>query len=432
MESFLWGVATSSHQIEGGNQWNDWWQWEAQGRVEGGARSGSATDHWNRYREDLRLAADLGLNSYRFSIEWSRLEPEFGHWSSEAMDWYESLIAECERLKLKPNLTLHHFTSPQWLAEQGGFSNPEATGFFGGFTKRVVRRLGSRVPLWCTINEPVVLALGSYVLGIMPPGVFAPDLAVRAFTQLLRSHAVAYEIIHRETTTRVGPWKDDPLQVGFAHNLLDFQADRWWHPLEFAISRMLWRIYNKAWMEGIMGRRPSVKLLNVLPEAHWPHELKGRVWADFVGVNYYTKAYVQWRPRDSGEGQTGNLPIGLSFARRREAQSDLGWAIHPKGFEKVLRWAAGYGLPLMITENGIADHTDDRRREFLEKHLSVLQKLREEGMDIQGYYHWSLLDNFEWIKGFGPRFGLYQVDYSNFNRSLRLSGEYYREWIQSQ
>ena len=419
-ESFLWGVATSSHQIEGGNQFNDWWQWEAQGHVEGGVRSGSATDHWNRVREDLRLAADLGLNSYRFSTEWSRLEPQFGQWSNEAFDWYESLLVECERLKLKPMLTLHHFTSPLWLAEQGGFSNPEATGFFGAYVKRVARRLGSRVPLWCTINEPVVLALGSYVLGIMPPGQFAPHLASQAFTQLLRSHAIAYEVIHREVKN---------VQVGFAHNLLDFQADRWWHPLEFYISRQLGRIYNDAWLEGVMGRKPQFKLKNVLPAAHWPHELKGRVWTDFIGVNYYTKAYVQWRPRDSGEGKTVDLPIGLSFARRKEAQSDLGWAIYPEGFEKTIRRVARYGLPIYVTENGIADHADDRRREFIQKHLEVMSRLRKEGMPLLGYYHWSLLDNFEWIKGFGPRFGLYHVDYSTFERKLRLSGEYFKECV---
>ena len=420
-ESFLWGVATSSHQIEGGNQWNDWWAWESQGHIEGGARSGAATDHLNRWKEDLKLAADLGLNSYRFSIEWSRIEPRQGQFSREATEWYRELIRECVRLGMTPMVTLHHFTSPLWFSELGGFSNPDSVRFFSDYVKWIAVHLGSEVKLWCTINEPVVLVLGSYLLGIMPPAVFAPDLASKAFTHLLRCHASAYQILKRELGSDV--------QVGFAHNLLYFKPDRVWSVMDRIVSMALWRIYNQAWLRGATGKRPRIGLWGVMPACEWPEELRGKVHTDFIGVNYYTKAYVRWRPKDAGDGRSKNLPIGISFARRTEPQSDLGWAFYPKGLGRIIRWTARYGLPIYITENGLADHADQWRSAYIESHLTQVAEARASGNDVRGYYHWSLLDNFEWIKGFGPRFGLYQVDYETFTRKMRLSSETLREWI---
>ncbi|MBI3543629.1 MAG: glycoside hydrolase family 1 protein, partial [Deltaproteobacteria bacterium] len=215
MTDFLWGAATSSHQIEGDNVHNDWWAWEEQGRTEGGARSGKATDHWKRFHEDLKLAADLGLNSYRFSVEWSRLEPSDGTWDESPLDWYEALVGECEKLGLLPMRTLHHFTSPKWFADRGGFTAADAPDRFAEYATRVVARLGARVPLWCTLNEPMVLVGGSYLGTFMPPGKFSPRMASQACHGLLRSHVKAYDIIHRDARfrARTGPWASRPVQV---------------------------------------------------------------------------------------------------------------------------------------------------------------------------------------------------------------------------
>jgi beta-glucosidase len=427
--SFLWGAATSSHQIEGDNFHNDWWKWEQDGHCEGGARSGKATDHWRLFREDLRLAKELGLNSYRFSVEWSRLEPSEGQWDPEALEWYRELIAECEKNGLMPMLTLHHFTSPLWFAEQGGFTNPEAPRKFLIYVEKVVEALGARVPLWCTFNEPMVLVSGTYLGKFMPPGMFSPQHASQACHQLLKSHALAYDLIHRKLTERKGPWKDHPLEVGIAHNMLDFKPDRKWHPIENLLTRIFHRFYNRAWLDAVTGRKQHFGVLGLIPYAKQVQEARGRATADFIGVNYYTKAYVQWRPRAPAQERPAELPLGIEFARRQDQVSDLGWAVYPKGFGRVLRVAASYGLPLYVTENGIADREDRLRAAYIEGHLQELEKALSEGIDIRGYYYWSLLDNFEWIKGFGPRFGLYRVEYDTFERTMTYSAQILKRWV---
>lgn len=429
--AFLWGAATSSHQIEGHNTQNDWSEWEDRGFVEGGVRSGIATDHLHRFKEDLKLAADLGLNSYRFSVEWSRIEPEQGKWDLDAIEWYSELITECERNGLMPMLTLHHFTLPRWVSEKGGFTWDEAPRHFALYVSRCIEAFGSRIPLWCTINEPMVLAMGSYIAKIMPPAEFSPQKASAACRGLLRCHVLAYDLIHAQVIERTGPWKDRPLQVGIAHNLLDFISDRPWHPLERVFTGVLRRFYNQSWLDAVTGKKQKFGIPGLVPTAPPVVEALGRKTVDFIGVNYYTKAYVQWRPRDASEGSSIDLPLGISFARRREAQSDLGWALHPRGFRRVLKFVARYALPIYVTENGIADHRDQLRSAYLLDHLREISRACEKGVDVRGYYHWSLLDNFEWIKGFAPRFGLYKVDYSTMERKRTASADFYNKIIQA-
>jgi beta-glucosidase len=426
---FLWGAATSSHQIEGQNDKNDWWEWEAQGHIEGGARSGAATDHWNRFKEDLKLARELGLNSYRFSVEWSRIEPEEGKWNSEALDWYESLIAECEKNQLLPMLTLHHFTSPLWFARKGGFASDQSPQYFSKYVTKVVQKLGPSVPLWCPINEPMVLAVGTYFGKFMPPAEFSPQKTSQACRNLLKSHVLAYDIIHGEIKNRKGPWKDYPVQVGIAHNMLDFMPDRKFHPIDLILVRILRRFYNRAWLDAVTGRKQHFGVLGLIPTPSPVKEAIGRNTADFIGINYYTKAYVQWRPKAPAHERPPELPIGVTFARRKETVSDLDWSIHPAGFYRMIRFVRKYCLPIYITENGIADREDKMRPEFLNAHIEILNRAISEGIDIRGYYHWSLLDNFEWVKGFHPRFGLYRVDYETFARTPTSSAHLYKKII---
>lgn len=415
---FLWGAATSAHQVEGGNHHNDWWAWEEKGRVEGGARSGLATDHWRRFREDLQRAKDLGLNSYRFSLEWSRIEPTEGEFQKEALEQYASIIAECERLSLIPMVTLHHFTSPKWFAEDGGFVNSRSVERFERFVNKVVSVLGARVRWWCTINEPMVLLAGTYLGKIMPPGIYAPEKVGIAFYHLLRAHVAAYETIHRLV--------ESP-QVGMAHNLLYFLPDRQWHPVEQLLTRLLHQFYNRAWLDAVMGKKARWFLPFLVPPP--PAWRLPAPRTDFIGINYYTKAYVHFRPRGGAHEQHSEVPVGLSFSRRKESASDLGWAVFPEGMKRLLEWVATYQKPILITENGIADRDDSLRENYLRSHLVVLAELIQKGVDIRGYFHWSLLDNFEWIKGFWPRFGLFEVNYENFERVLRPSARAYQSII---
>ena len=424
---FFWGVATSSHQIEGNNTKNDWWAWELAGNIEGGVRSGAATDHWRLYREDIRLAAELGVNSYRFSVEWSRIEPEEGRFDESALDWYRELIAECEKHAIVPMLTLHHFTSPLWFTEKGGFTSKSSPQKFLAFVDVVERELGAHVPLWCTFNEPMVLVAGGYLGKFMPPAKYAPELASIACKNILKAHVLAYDRLHAPAAPAAGPWKDWQRRVGLAHNMMDFLPDRAYSPPDRLLARTLHRFYNCSWLDAVCGKKQHFGILGLVPYAPQVKEALGRVTADFLGINYYTKAYVRWWPKNKSAQSLPEALVGLMFARLSEPVADNGWAIHPAGFRRVLKKAASYGLPLLVTENGIADREDAKRPEFLLAHLREIAVLLEGGMDIQGYYYWSLLDNFEWIKGFGPRFGLYKVDYENFARSPTGSAKLFRE-----
>lgn len=427
--NFLWGVATSSHQIEGHNKHNDWWAWEAEGNIDGGVRSGAATDHVHRFREDLALAKSLGVTSYRFSFEWSRFEPAQGEWKEDAVRWYSALLDECESLGLVPMATLSHFTLPKWLADKGGFSSDDSVEAFALFTRKIAQTFGSRIPLWCTINEPMVLVSGAYLGRFMPPGEHRPKLASKACHNLLKAHVLAYDILKCGIKLRTGPFKDMPLMVGFAHNMLDFKPERKLHPIERALAPIFSRVYNDAWLEAVNGEKQNFGCLGVFPKAKEVKIARGRKTYDFIGLNYYTKAYIQWRPRTQSKERDPKIPIGLSFARRKETASDLGWAIHPKGLTKMLEKLRRFSCPIFITENGIADADDALRSTYLETHIERVKLAKESGLDIRGYYHWSLIDNFEWVKGFWPRFGLFSVDYETFERKARPSAKIYASLI---
>ena len=431
MKDFLWGAATSSHQIDGNNIHSDWWDWELAGKCEGGARSGAATDHWNRCEEDIKLAASLGLNTYRFSIEWAKLEPRDGVWDKSIFPWYENLLTACEKYGLKPMATLHHFTLPKWFADLGEFTAADSPKRFNDFVVRVVQRLGSRIPLWITINEPTNLIVGKYVASFMPPAQLDPRKASLANRNLLLAHTLAYDSIHRETTHRKGPWAGDPLQVGIAHNLVDFLPLTNWNPLERLMTRVFQRYYNRAWLDAVTGQKQHFGVTGLVPYPEPVKECLGRNTVDFLGLNYYMKIYVS-AELDTNAGNVGKtLPIGIKFAVGDETQTDMGWAIHPSGLGRMLRFMHNYKLPIYITENGIADATDKLRPDYLKSHLKEVAKAIDQGIDVRGYYYWSLLDNFEWIKGFTPRFGLFEVDYQTLQRRKRESATMYQRIIEA-
>lgn len=358
-------------------------------------------------------------------MEWSRLEPEEGAFDAEAADRYEAMIAACEKNGLMPMVTLHHFTSPLWFAKQGGFSSAHAANSFGRFTAFVAKRLGARIPMWCTINEPLVLVVGTYLGKFMPPADHSPLKAALACEGLLKSHVRAYDTLHAGIPGRKGPWKIRPIEVGFAHNLLDFMPERLWHPAELLVTFFLERFYNRAWLDAVTGAPQNFGIPGFVPPSRTVPEARGRKTADFIGVNYYTKCYVRWKPRLKNPLIPAEVPINLYHAHPEEPQSDMGWAVHPKGFARVLDFVRGYGLPIYVTENGIADRDDRSREDYLLSHLEVLAAAIEKGADIRGYFHWSLLDNFEWIHGFKERFGLYHVNYDTQERVLKKSGSRY-------
>lgn len=434
---FLWGAATSSHQIDGNNVASDWWRWEQEGNIEGGESSSLACDHWNRFPEDLRLASELGLNSYRFSIEWARLEPEEGKWERSAFEWYRELLDQCEKYKLLPMATLHHFTLPEWVASRGGFTNEHTPGWFTGYVKRVVQSFGSRIPLWCTLNEPNTLAIGQYLGGYMPPAQYQPNHVTLASRNLLKCHVQGYDTIHGKMPQRQGPWREHPLMVGIAHNMIDFVPWNRGNPIEQFLTQTIRRFYNQTWPDAVTGRKQHFGIRGFLPYAPQVTTARGRRTSDFIGVNYYTKIYVCFRPFRMGSTADENAfpmsstsAVGITFSKKADPVSDVGWVIHPKGLGRMLRFLGRYRLPIYITENGIADRLDEKRADFIDSHLREVFLAQRNGIDVRGYFHWSLLDNFEWVKGFAPRFGLYEVDYLTQERRRRPSADFLTQAIQ--
>jgi beta-glucosidase len=399
---FLWGAGTSAHQVEGGTTANDWTDWEEAGRLPHADSAATACDHWDRMDEDLGWIETLGLTAYRFSVEWSRIEPAPGRWDDAALDRYAWLAAECRRRGIEPIVTLHHFTSPLWLARTGGFLDRAAAGAFEAFAGRVAARLGRDVRLWITFNEPNVLVSAGYIAGRFPPGERSLPKAMRATANVQAAHRAAYEAIHRRARPASGP-----VQVGIAIQMLEVSASRPRNLAERALASTLDAFMNDTWPRALRARG-------------------GRRWLDFLGVNYYTRARLRLAPLAA---LRGGETMELQMHGPDEPRSDLAWPIWPDGLARALRRAARHGLPLIVTENGLADAADARRPAFLRDHLAVVADALAAGIDIRGYLHWSLMDNWEWLEGYSARFGLLEVDRATLARRPRASALAYRAII---
>lgn len=388
--AFLWGAGSSAHQTEGGNR-NNWTEWEKLGRVANGEESGRAADHYHRYGEDFALAKKLGHNAHRFSIEWSRIEPEPGVIDEAAIEHYSQVIAELRRLEIEPMVTLYHYTLPVWAAKQGGWLNRKTVDDFGRFVMTAVRALGSDVTYWVTVNEPTVLTTFSYIGGLWPPQEKNWVHAWRAFHHLLAAHRLAYQIIHR----------DNPeAKVGVANSINHIVPARRGNLLDRGLVVFSSYWHNQWWLD---------------------HTYQTQ---DFIGVNYYFQQPLQFQ-------FTGVKQLFAPTIPPEAPVSDLGWWISPSGLADALHWLRRYHRPIIITENGLADAMDTRRADFIRHHTDVIRDAIRDGADIRGYFHWSLTDNFEWAYGFAPRFGLVAIDYPTQTRTVRPSAEVYRDIIQA-
>jgi beta-glucosidase len=411
-DGFLWGVATAAHQVEGDNRHNDWWRWEQQpGRIADGGRSGAAAEWWaGRAEHDLRLAAELGINAQRLSLEWSRLELVPGRYDDAAFARYRQILQTMGNLGMVRSVTLYHFTLPQWAAERGSWLNPALPGLFARFAAECVHRLGDRVEWWATMNEPMILIHMAYLGKRWPPGLGSARAGRTALANLLRAHHAAYL-----AAKRVKP----DAQVGIVFNLpiFDPATTRVWN--RAAASLQGWAL-NNLQLHALWRGKLEAPL--AFPAERLP---AGPNAADWIGLNYYGRYRVCFDV---------TCPDTLFGRHVQESVHSKGidWGeIYPYGLTRQLQLLAGQGKPLFVTENGIFDAADERRPAYLLRHLRAVHAAIRLGVDVRGYFHWTLVDNFEWAEGWTTPFGLIAVDPATQTRTLRHSAQVYAEVIRA-
>lgn len=398
-DGFLWGAATSSHQVEGDNH-NNWSEWELKNAERLAQKSetdfvynphwknfqseatnpanyisSTACDHYNRYETDFDIAQSLSHNAHRFSIEWSRIEPEEGVFDKQALEHYQKVIRALRERNIEPFVTLWHWTHPVWLEAKGGFKSKDFPRYFQRYTKKVVKTLGSEVTFWITINEPDVVASHAYLKGQWPPQEKSLFSYIQSLHRLIAAHKQAYE-----TIKKISPQK----QIGIAKHQISFEVAR-----PTFINNILKTIAHFLWNRWFLNRIAN-------------HQ-------DFIGLNHYNRNVI-----DNGFYKNPNIQ-----------QTDFGWEFFPESIYQALIELKPYKKPIYITENGIADASDTLRQQFIPRSLAAVHQAITDGADVRGYLYWSLLDNFEWDKGFWPCFGLIAIDYTTQKRTPRESAFQY-------
>lgn len=401
---FLLGCATAAHQIEGGNV-NDWSRWELQpGRIRDGSTAQTACGHYERYREDLGDLARMGHNAHRFSVEWSRVEPEEGHFDSTALAHYADVVTACRDYGMEPVVTLHHLTFPLWLADAGGPTARQAPIRFARFAAACAEAFGANVRWWITMNEPVVLARMGYQIGEWPPGRRSIYATLSALQGMMRMHAAAFHAIHTSGARR------DTL-VGVAHHVRGLRPPEQSTLLDRAATWFPNFMLNQWFLRSCAAGR-------LLPPVGIGQRLNGlRGSLDFVGLNYYTEDIVHFDYRRPADLFTRQEPMP------NRVQSTFGWAIEPDGLRRALHLVAQEtaGLPVLVCENGVADEADELRPHFIIEHLKAILRAIAENVDVRGYFYWTAWDNFEWGEGYSQRFGLIEVDRNTLIRKAKPS-----------
>ncbi len=403
--NLLLGAATAATQIEGGDENNNWARFASRNKIFDGTSPVRACDHYNRWREDIDLMADMGIEAYRFGVEWSRIEPIPGEYDESVLAHYREEIEYMISKGIRPMLTLHHFTNPLWFESIGGFTNKRSPDIFLSFAERVIDALGDLVDDYITINEPNVYATNSLFYGIWPPEQRSIFALVKAYSNFTAAHIRTYKMIHAKRR-EMGKAEDETL-VSFANHLRVFEPKNEkniLHKLSAWLSEYLFQgALTKAMMTGkclfpVMKRR-GVR--------------KGKYY-DFIGINYYSRSTVS----------------GISDGVREDSfKNDLGWEIYHEGLiELANKLNEKYNAPVFVTENGTCDNDDSFRSLFVYDQLKLISETEN---PITRYYHWSIMDNFEWREGESARFGLVHVDYETQTRTVKDSGKLYADIIKN-
>jgi beta-glucosidase len=421
--NFLWGTSTSAHQIEGNNDNNQWTLWE---NIPGNIKNGDKQDmknggvnHWNMMEQDIMLMKKIGVKSYRFSIEWSKIERVQGTFEREPMDKYKYLLDLLQKSGIEPLITLHHFTDPIWFQELGAFTKTENIRLFVNFARYVYKELlPYNIKMYCTINEPNVYANFGYLTGQFPPGKKDAKLAAIVSSNLMKTHVQVYKTLKSME-------RGNETMIGLSPNFVHFEPYRKYNPIE----RYLASIIKNAYIQNIIEYFITGKYRFHQPGIvdHMDENPAAIGALDYIGINFYFNTRVKL-----------NWDIVMPFINVNDESdpqlvtTDMGWAIYPEGLYRAIKQVAPLKVPIYITENGIADAVDTRRDMFIRRYLYALSKAIKDGYDVRGYYWWSLMDNFEWAEGFHPRFGLYEVDYETKKRTLRKGAKFFIEIVSNQ
>lgn len=434
--NFLWGAATSAYQVEGspladGAGPSIWHRFaHTPGKTANGETGDIACDHYHRYKDDVALMATLGLNAYRFSIAWSRILPQgTGQVNPGGLAFYDRLVDELLQRGIEPAVTLYHWDLPAALEDRRGWLNRDIANWFADYARIAVRALGDRVAIWATLNEPWVVVDAGYVHGVHAPGHSDLSQAPHASHNLLRAHGAGLQAIRAEGGTKAG------LVVNIEPKYP--ASDR---AEDVAATRRADAYMNRQYLDPVFHRRYPAELREVFGDA-WPEfpsadfDLISQP-IDFLGVNYYTRSVTR---HDPGAG-----PLQASRVRQSDrSHTALDWEVYPEGLTDTLLWVRQhYGdVPQYVTENGAAfddpaatdgtDVNDPPRLAYYRDHLRAAHRALAQGVDLRGYFAWSLLDNFEWAGGYAYRFGLFQVDTHSQRRIAKASARFYADVIRS-
>lgn len=406
-KGFLWGTATASHQVEGNNTNNNWYAWEEAGKTI--HKSGLAADWWGgRWREDFDRAVETGQNAHRFSVEWSRIQPTPDSWDEDALEKYRTMLRGLKERNMTALVTLHHFTDPLWVTEKGGWENDEIVLLFEKYVRKVINALKEYVNLWVTINEPNVYALSGYVTGDFPPGKKDLKLSMRVMANMIRTHAAAYRAIHE---------LQPEARVGYALHYRPMVPRLKWSPLDRLMRNIRYQGINMSFPSAIStGVMKSPVGNQNIPEA------KGT--QDYLGLNYYSVDTVWFditRPTE--------LFSNSGYPKDADMSDTNFLANIPEGIFQSIKWIERTypNLPIIITENGVEDSDDHLRPRYLVQHLHQVWRAVNFNWQVKGYFHWSLVDNFEWERGWTQRFGLWGIDLDTQKRIRRPSVDLYAE-----
>tara|TARA_B100002051_G_scaffold155025_1_gene146565 strand:+ start:1527 stop:2912 length:1386 start_codon:yes stop_codon:yes gene_type:complete len=410
-KSFIWGTATASHQVEG-NCKNNWSEFEKGLKSDGSPNikdnqiSGLACDHWNRYKEDIKLIKKLGVGHYRFSVEWSKIEPEMGKYNKEALGHYSNLIDDLLKNNIKPVITLHHFSHPIWFDKIGAFEKKENISYLVSFSERVFDKYSDRVKYWCTINEPGVVAVQGYFTGMFPPGEQNSSKTAHVFKNLLESHVQIYHALKSHIN-------GSKVKIGIVKNINQFEPWRRYHLFDWLFTIALNHIFNWSTINFLKTGKLKFRIPGLMWLTHKNLEAKNSL--DFFGLNYYSHNHIKFNlfKKDYSE---------LKY-HSKDIMTDMPYTIYAEGIYRAIELVSCLKVPILITENGVADKDDNIRSEYITKYLYAVSKAIDDGYNVVGYYYWSLMDNFEWAFGYDMRFGLYHVDFNNQKRTLKKGSE---------